>query len=219
MKRKKQIWITRTMSEKQMALAKHLNLSVQIVPMTKIQHLPFPDDTHPTQAWIFTSQNALVNIKKNNFEGIVYAAGKKTGKKLEKLGFSIRSGKDENALSLAKKIVDDGIKDACFFCGNLRRDDLPDYLKEKNILLKEKVVYETSMTPKKIEDQLGDAVFFMSPSAVESFAIMNQFKSDINYYSIGSTTSTALKKCGVNFIQSANRASLTSMLEIYSKEN
>lgn len=218
MKQKKQIWITRTMSEEQMELVTHLNLSVQIVPLTKIKYLLFSDDIPAAQAWVFTSQNALFNIKKNNFNGIVYASGKKTAQKLKTLGFYPKSGENENALSLAKKIVDDGVKDALFFCGNQRRNDLPDYLRKKNIILKEKVVYETHMTPKKIKDKVGDALFFMSPSAVTSFAMMNQFKSDRNYYSIGSTTSTALKRYGVKVVEST-KASLESMLKVYSKEN
>jgi uroporphyrinogen-III synthase len=218
-KREKQIWITRAMSEEQMELVTHLNLSVRMVPLTKIKYLLFPDDIPPVQAWIFTSQNALFNIKKNKFDGIVYASGKKTAQKLKNLGFYPKSGENENALSLAKKIVDDGVKDALFFCGNQRRNDLPDYLREKNIILKEKVVYETHMTPKKIEDKVGDALFFMSPSAVASFAMINKFKSDRNYYSIGSTTSTALKRFGIKVIESSNEASLESMLKVYSKEN
>lgn len=219
MKKASEIWITRTMNEEQITLVTNLNLSVKIVPLTKIEHLLFPERIPPAQAWVFTSQNALANIKKNCFGGIVYAVGKKTAKKLEKLGFSTRSGKNENALSLAKKIVDDGVKNALYFCGNQRRDDLPDYLREKNIILKEKVVYKTHMTPKKIEDKAGDALFFMSPSAVKSFAMVNQFKLNRYYYSIGGATSIALKKYGIKFIKCANEASLESMLKIYSKEN
>ena len=55
------------MSEEQMELVTHLNLSVQIVPLTKIKYLLFSDDIPAAQAWVFTSQNALFNIKKNNF--------------------------------------------------------------------------------------------------------------------------------------------------------
>jgi len=59
----------------------------------------------------------------------------------------------------------------------------------------------------------------MSPSAVESFAMINEFHSEIDYYSIGETTANALRKKGVQKINIAAEASFEAMLEQYTTEN
>ena len=55
----------------------------------------------------------------------------------------------------------------------------------------------------------------MSPSAVESFAMMNEFDTDLNYFSIGETTANTLRKKGVQKINTATEASFEAMLEQY----
>jgi uroporphyrinogen-III synthase len=70
-----------------------------------------------------------------------------------------------------------------------------------------------------IPTKKGDVLFFMSPSAVESFAMTNPFSSDVNYYSIGETTAHALRKKGVQKINTAAEASFEAMLKQYTTEN
>lgn len=78
-----------------------------------------------------------------------------------------------------------------FFCGNLRRDTLPDILKKNGIPLQELVVYETQLTPRSIQERFDGAAFF-SPSAVESFFSVNHPEKPLIYFSIGHTTTAAL---------------------------
>ena len=219
MDQKGQIWITRSLNERQKACAQNIGLGIKEVALTKIQYLNFPKEFPEVEAWIFTSQNAVKNLTQTTFTGKVYASGKQTANALKEKGFETKSGHSETALSLAEKIAKDGIKSALFFCGNLRRNELPEYLTKKGVQLKEEVVYHTLLKPKIIPAQKGDALFFMSPSAVESFAMMNEFDTELDYYSIGETTANTLRKKGVQKINKAAEASFEAMLEQYTTEN
>ena len=215
MDQKGQIWITKSLSEQQKACAQNSGLEVKEIALTKIQHLEFPKDLPEAEAWIFTSQNAVKNLSQTPFKGRVYASGKQTANVLKEKGFETKSGDSETAQNLAELIAEDGVKSALFFCGNIRRNELPNYLAKKGVQLKEEVVYHTLLDPKKIPSQKGDALFFMSPSAVESFAMMNEFDTDLNYFSIGETTASTLRKKGVQKINTATEASFEAMLEQY----
>ena len=219
MDQKGQIWITKSLSEQQKTCAQKAVLKIKEVALTKIQHLDFPKDLPAAEAWIFTSQNAVNKLSQTNFAGKVYASGKQTAKALKEKGFETKSGDSETAQSLAELIAEDGVKSALFFCGNIRRNELPVYLAKKGVQLKEEVVYHTLLDPKKIPSQKGDALFFMSPSAVESFAMMNEFDTELDYYSIGETTASSLRKKVVQKINTATKASFEAMLEQYNTQN
>ena len=219
MDQKGQIWITKSLSEQQKACAQNSGLEVKEIALTKIQHLDFPKDLPEAEAWIFTSQNAVKNLSQTTFNGRVYASGKQTANMLKEKGVENRIGDSETAQSLAELIVEDGIKSALFFCGNIRRNELPNYLAKKGVQLKEEVVYHTLLDPKKIPSLKGDALFFMSTSAVESFAMMNEFETELYYYSIGETTANTLRKKGVQKINTATEASFEAMLEQYATQN
>ena len=219
MDQKGQIWITKSLSEQQKACAQNSGLEVKEIALTKIQYLEFPKDLPEAEAWIFTSQNAVKNLSQTPFNGRVYASGKQTANVLKEKGFETKSGDSETAQNLAEVIAEDGVKSALFFCGNIRRNELPNYLAKKGIQLKEEVVYHTLLDPKKIPSQKGDALFFMSPSAVESFAMMNEFDTELDYYSIGETTANTLRKKGVQKINTATKASFEAMLEQYATQN
>ena len=230
MSQKGHIWITKSLNERQRTYVQNLGLQIKEVALTKIQTIDFPKEIPEAEAWIFTSQNAVKNIPNKlilrqaqydngNFSVTVYASGKQTAKALQEKGFETKSGTDETALSLAERIAEDGIKSALFFCGNMRRNELPEYLAKKGVQLKEEVVYHTLLEPKMIHAQKGDALFFMSPSAVESFAMINEFNTEIDYYSIGETTANALRKKGIQKSYTAAEASLEAMLKQYTTEN
>lgn len=219
MNQKGQIWITKSLSEQQKACVQNSGFEVKEIALTKIHYLDFPKDLPEAEAWIFTSQNAVNSLRQNNFVGKVYASGKQTAKALKEKGFEIKSSNSETAQSLAELIVEDGVKSALFFCGNIRRYELPNYLAKKGIQLKEKVVYHTLLDPKKIPSQKGDTLFFMSPSAVESFAMMNKFDTELDYYSVGETTANTLRKKGVQKINTAKEASFEAMLDQYATQN
>ena len=97
-----------------------------------------------------------------------------------------------NAAELAKKIIDNGrFKKILFFCGNKRRDELPNLLKEHGIEVQEIIVYETAETPVVVADDM-DAVLFFSPSAVKSFFSVNSLPEKTACFAIGNTTAKAI---------------------------
>ena len=79
-----------------------------------------------------------------------------------------------------------------FFSGNLRRDVLPNTLKENRISFNEIEVYETEETSKKIKEKL-DGILFFSPSGVDSYFKLNIIKDEI-CFCIGETTAEALEE-------------------------
>ena len=86
---------------------------------------------------IFTSSNA-VNAIKHHFHKIIerkfYCIGGKTKNAL--LNFvaeEIIVATADYGKELAQKIIVDDVKEAVFFCGNKRRDELPGMLKEAGV--------------------------------------------------------------------------------------
>lgn len=97
-----------------------------------------------------------------------------------------------DAATLAKKIIVDGnITQLYFFCGNLRMDDLPGYLRKVGIQLTEIIVYETILTPKKT-GRYYDGIIFYSPSGASSFFMENSTTDDVTFFTIGPTTAKTL---------------------------
>lgn len=98
----------------------------------------------------------------------------------------------DNAQTLARMILEQGTTNLIFFCGNLRRDELPETLRAAGVQVHEMVVYETVLLP--VVTAPADAVLFFSPSAVESFFSVNQLKPETVCFAIGATTATAVKE-------------------------
>ncbi|HMI59982.1 MAG TPA: uroporphyrinogen-III synthase [Puia sp.] len=100
----------------------------------------------------------------------------------------------ESALALAKKIVDRrGAGDIFFFCGDLRREELPTTLREAGFRVNELVVYRTKATPSVVKLRYRGVIFF-SPSAVESYFSMNGVKDETVMFAIGGTTAATIKR-------------------------
>lgn len=104
------------------------------------------------------------------------------------------AGTATSAASLAAEIIKNGEKGPLvFFCGDKRRDELPDLLRQHNITVEELIVYETTVTPGQTEQEY-DGVLFLSPSAVESFFSVNSLPPHTICFSIGPTTARALRE-------------------------
>ena len=99
----------------------------------------------------------------------------------------------DNAQLLSEKIISDGVKEAVFFCGDQRMNILPENLKQHDVLLEELVVYETRLTPEKL-DIRPDAILFFSPTAVRSFFSLNSLFPETAVFAMGTTTARALKE-------------------------
>jgi len=131
--------------------------------------------------------------------------GSKTEQLLQEHGINILEvanyGKD-----LAEKICKYHAKKSFhFFCGSIRREELPEVLRENHIHWEEHVVYETILNPKEFQQEF-DGVLFFSPSGVESFFSNNKL-SGATAFCIGSTTAKALEKYTQNIII-ANKPSI-----------
>ena len=157
---------------------------------------------------VFTSMNAAEAIIES-LDGTkptwdIYCMGGAT-KTIVKDYFGADSikGTGKDATSLAGNMITNGIKEAIFFCGNIRRDELPQLLKEHQITLEEMVVYETIVTPQVIT-KVYDAIMFFSPSAVDSFFSVNKVNEKTILFAIGNTTATAIANYSTNTIVKAD---------------
>lgn len=151
---------------------------------------------------VFTSMNAVeavinvLNDERPFWE--VYCIGDTTGNLVsEYFGSGAIAGTANNALALAAVMLLDGIKEAVFFCGDQRRDELPETLKTNNVTLHEVVVYQTIATPQVVEKNY-DGILFFSPSAVESFFTANNIADNTILFAIGNTTGDTIKKFSNN---------------------
>lgn len=85
-----------------------------------------------------------------------------------------------------------------FFSGNLRRDTLPDALKEAKIVFNEIEVYQTILNPQKVNGTF-DGILFYSPSGIQSYLKDNKINKE-TCFCIGTTTADALENITNNVI-------------------
>ena len=122
-------------------------------------------------------------------------------------------GTAANADGLAQKIIqDNNTGDLIFFCGNLRRDELPQELKVNGIEIREVIVYETHLTPISVM-RAYDGIIFYSPSGVESFFSMNTPVPAPLFFAIGNTTARAIKQFSDAEIIIASRANKKVLID------
>lgn len=200
-------------NQKQDLLNANFNLTEEDFIETKIKNFEL---SKVNDNLIFTSQNAvksvlqhpkIAELKDKN----VFAVGIKTKSLLEENGFKVDVHTDY-ALDLAEIISLIYNKEKyTFFCGNLRREVLPNTLKENKIVFNEIEVYETNLTSKKITNKL-DGILFFSPSAVESYFTKNIIKNEI-CFCIGETTAEALEEKEINNIIIAEKPSVNDVVD------
>lgn len=104
-----------------------------------------------------------------------------------------------DAAALAQQIIQHHVTSATFFCGNIRRHELPDLLQQHGIELKEIVVYETTAVPALTTNDY-DGILFFSPSAVKSYFTVNTPAAAVICFAIGNTTANTLKEYTTNKI-------------------
>jgi uroporphyrinogen-III synthase len=149
---------------------------------------------------IFTSMNAVNAVAKfikSKPNWSIYCIGNTTKKLVQDyFGSNSIAGTATNAAELGEAI-NKNLKQAVFFCGNQRRDDLPARLKEKNILVDELVVYNTIETPVRLNKKYNGILFF-SPSAANSFFSVNKVDNKTQLFAIGKTTAAAIQQYSQN---------------------
>lgn len=181
---------------------------------------------------VFTSANAVKSFERFVNQGdTCHSYGWKifclSGKTLEELSSRYGTligevvGTAENAIALSKLIIRNNVKEIVFFCGNKRRDELPNVLKAAGIDVHEVIVYETVETPVAVIDYI-DAILFFSPSAVQSFFSVNQLKKEVVCFAIGETTADSIANFTGNQIITSEFPSqevMLSAVQLYFKNS
>jgi len=152
---------------------------------------------------IFTSQNAVHSVLADpKWEELknknVFCVGLKTKILLSENGFNVvaYTGYAADLAEIITLIYRN--ESYTFFSGNLRRETLPQALKDSEVKFNEIQVYDTSLTPQKVKTSV-DGILFFSPSGVESYLKDNTIKKE-TCFCIGETTADALHKITKNII-------------------
>jgi uroporphyrinogen-III synthase len=143
---------------------------------------------------VFTSTNAVEAIGRTGGWGwmIFCTSGATQRLVAERFGADAIAGTADSAAGLAAQIIRVAPDAVYFFCGDQRRDELPDLLKETGLTIHEVVVYRTLLTPRKAKRDYAGIAFF-SPSAVESYFSLNTVADDVTLFAIGRTTAAAIQ--------------------------
>lgn len=146
---------------------------------------------------VFTSMNAVEAVAAQINEvpdWKIYSVGNTTRQLIEeKWGADKIVATADNAQRLGERLIDDDIQEIVFFCGNIRRDELPNKMRSEKRQVEEVVVYETEETPTKLEREY-DGILFFSPSAVQAFYSQNKPLKSTTLFAIGKTTEEAIRQ-------------------------
>ena len=197
-----QILSTKTLLDNQREALTNANLNVVEVDFIETKSQAF-ELNGINDNLIFTSQNAvqsfLLDPKSEDLKTKnVFCVGLKTKILLSENGFNViaYTGYAEDLAEIITLIYAN--ESYTFFSGNLRRETLPQALKEAKIKFNEIQVYETKLTPQKIKTPV-DAILFFSPSGIESYLKENKIKNE-TCFCIGTTISSALEGITKNII-------------------
>lgn len=197
-----QIVATKKLSGEQKQALVKANIELIEADFIQTQNKPF-ELKDLNENLIFTSQNAVHSVLSNpESEKLktknVFCVGLKTKILLSESGFNVvaYTGYASDLAEIITLIYRN--ESFTFFSGNLRRETLPQALKEGEVKFNEIQVYDTSLTPQKIKTA-PDAILFFSPSGVESYLKENTIKKE-KCFCIGETTADALDKITKNII-------------------
>ena len=158
-----------------------------------------------TATVVFTSMNAVdavtIFLDGHQPDWSIYSIGTATARLIkEYFGEERIAGTANDAAALAELIAEDRFTDeVIFFCGDQRRDELPDILRQHDIEVNEIVVYQTIEVQHKVKKEYHGILFF-SPSAVRSFFKPNKINEKTILFAIGNTTANEIKKFSKNKI-------------------
>ena len=197
----------------------------QIEEKSFIKILPFKSKSNISilENIIFTSKNAVEIILKNYIiknnlaNKDIYCVGKSTAELIKKNNLNLIKSED-NSKNLSKFILanfKNSKNSFTYFSGKKRIRELENNLKKNNINIIVHEVYDTLLTPIKIND-LYDGVIFYSPSAVKSFFKGNNSLNNTYGFCIGNTTAKELNNYSNRF-SVAKSNSEENMLESINK--
>jgi len=193
-----QIFSTKTLSVEQTKnLSSDIGVTMSDFITVRNNRLKNAVVKNPIKNVIITSQNAVEALLHNftkselNFDNI-FCVGRRTKQLIER-----KIGKVTHFENSAKKLANYLVeklkeKEVTFFCGDIRREDLPNILSENGINVNEVISYKTLLTPKIVEEKYKGILFF-SPSGIQSYLQKNTADSKIAFC-IGETTANEAKK-------------------------
>ena len=154
----------------------------------------------PYTALLFTSKNGfrsfLLALEKHEstiqklWTLPVYCVGESTAELIHKEGFPVTQSY-LNAASMAQGLSGLSSGQFAYFAGNIRQEVLPKSLREKGILFKEFLSYQTVLKPKSFLRSF-EAILFFSPSGVRSHLSKNDLSGAMPIC-IGSTTAKEIR--------------------------
>jgi uroporphyrinogen-III synthase len=168
---------------------------------------------------VFTSSNAVeavyhfIQNKKVNWK--IYCVGNATKSLIENLFTdSTVIAVADNAARLAQQLIinKENISEIYFFCGDKKRNELPELLTQNNIVVHEIEVYSTIILQHVIEKDY-DGILFFSPSAVEGFFSKNTINLSTVLFAIGNTTADEIKKYSENKIIVSDTSAKNRLIE------
>lgn len=163
---------------------------------------------------IFTSTNGFKSFLLNNAaakhkDANIFCVGSSTRQFIESQGYKVIASADY-ATELAENLTTQhNDKNFTFFSGSMRRDILPAALTGAGIIFNEIEVYETILSPHKINTSV-DGILFFSPSGIESYLQENKIKGE-TCFCIGTTTAEALAGVTTNIV-TANKPTVENVI-------
>jgi uroporphyrinogen-III synthase len=166
---------------------------------------------------VFTSSNAVKAVGKivgDQTNWKMFCIEPSTKKTVEDIFInSSVAAAAKDAEELSQKIIENkSVKQLIFFCGNQRRDLLPQRLKSHEIDVEELMVYQTIEKPQAVSKHY-DGILFFSPSAVRSFFEKNRLDAATQIFSIGKTTADELKIFSNNSIIISEIPSVENLID------
>jgi len=209
MQNKIQILCTKKISNSLIQLAEEYNISFDELNFIKTEESVSEEvrkriielSTRNISA-IFTSSNAVNAVEKIVYSCLqwkIYCIEPGTKKKIENaFEKALVAGTAKDATGLSEIIIKDKpVNQVVFFCGNQRRDILPDKLNANGIRVEELIVYKTIANPHLVSKNY-DGILFFSPSAVKSFFSKNEIQPETILFAIGKTTAEEVKNYSNN---------------------
>jgi len=198
----KTVLSTRSLSEKDIAYARSLDLEIQCEDFIEVKIISFDDAgflKNDFDSVVFTSSNAVKALmEKSGYKEWlksknIFSISGKTNEELLKSGIHAVTIAND-AETLANKIVQGELsKNILHPCGNLTLDILKTKMNQSNIKYHPLIIYKIKLKSIKLEKEY-DAVLFFSPSGVESFFTANKLGEQTIVCCIGERTVKTLKE-------------------------
>lgn len=123
------------------------------------------------------------------------------------------AGTAAHSKALAKLMLgDNAVTSVVFFCGDIRRNELPDMLRHHHHTVEEIIVYKTLEMPVKLTVTY-DGILFYSPSSVKSFFSANTLPPHTTCFAIGHTTGAALQAATGNKVVISPEPAVDTLLQ------